>query len=905
VSDDYGRGTVTTGVLAPGANVVGNIETYRDEDWFRIDLDANTTYQIALTAATTGGWPNMWDAPRVGVWDPAGFNGNGDWLVLNDQGRYGYDPLVWVKTTHAGTYYVAVTGSQGLGAYQLSATLLSKDDFSDQVQDAAAVAPGQVQAGRIEIPGDADMFRVDLKAGVSYEFHADGDNGRGSAALPTVVILAKDQSGNVSQVSSYFREGYPVNYTPASDKLTYYAAVRDVDSRLGKGDYTFSYRAAADDFAANAQTSGAIAVGQTVKGVAELPTDRDWLKFSATAGQSYTFTLSPGTENLTPHSLYLGLLDSNGNRLNASVLEESGNGRKMLTWTPSQPGEYFVEVANLSGSAAYELAMALSPRDDYSAGPDTRATLSPGSSMSGKLELLRDEDWIKVHVDANATYTFKLDNPNIHGFSLVDAAGTPVKLQYSGGNTLVLSAGSTADYYLKVGDGWLANLAYAVSASVTRADYIANSASTSATLAPGQLMRSAIDYVSDHDWIKVQLTAGKQYTFAVSAKVNGEGTLSSPNLSLLDAGGRQVGYASYPYGQDPYISTYVDKSGTYFIDVSSSGTGATGSYVLKMGGEGIPLPDTIAPSAQKADGPNYAGKPDEPFRVLFSENIQLGTGSVVLREAATGKLVESFNVAGNPQVSVYYSSLKIDPAAPLLPGTDYKLEIAAGAVKDLAGNPLASAAILTLRTADAPRNLPGTSGNDVFASGTGSDSFAGGDGIDTVVFKGNESGYSRSWEGATLVVSQNTGSYARDQLTSIERLVFDDVSLALDARGVAGQAYRLYQAALGRTPDYKGLGFWINAMDKGMALKDVAANFVASTEFQNRFAGNGSDEAFLATVYRNVLHREPDQAGLDYWAHALHDGADKADILMHFSESNENQLALSHIQGGIWFTPFG
>ena len=44
--------------------------------------------------------------------------------------------------------------------------------------------------------------------------------------------------------------------------------------------------------------------------------------------------------------------------------------------------------------------MALSPRDDYSAGPDTRATLSPGSSINGKLELLRDEDWIKVHVDA-------------------------------------------------------------------------------------------------------------------------------------------------------------------------------------------------------------------------------------------------------------------------------------------------------------------------------------------------------------------------------------------------------------------------------------------------------------------------------------------------------------------------
>ena len=52
-----------------------------------------------------------------------------------------------------------------------------------------------------------------------------------------------------------------------------------------------------------------------------------------------------------------------------------------------------------------------------------------------------------------------------------------------------------------------------------------------------------------------------------------------------------------------------------------------------------------------------------------------------------------------------------------------------------------------------------------------------------------------------------------DTLVSVERLVFSDVTVALDLDGVGGQAYRIYKAAFDREPDSGGLGYWIAQME--------------------------------------------------------------------------------------------
>ena len=52
-------------------------------------------------------------------------------------------------------------------------------------------------------------------------------------------------------------------------------------------------------------------------------------------------------------------------------------------------------------------------------------------------------------------------------------------------------------------------------------------------------------------------------------------------------------------------------------------------------------------------------------------------------------------------------------------------------------------------------------------------------------------------------------------LQNVERIAFDDGIIAFDDDGLAGQAYRLYQACFDRIPDALGLGFWIKQLDAG------------------------------------------------------------------------------------------
>ena len=142
------------------------------------------------------------------------------------------------------------------------------------------------------------------------------------------------------------------------------------------------------------------------------------------------------------------------------------------------------------------------------------------------------------------------------------------------------------------------------------------------------------------------------------------------------------------------------------------------------------------------------------------------------------------------------------------------------------------------------------------------------------------------------------------RLVNIERLAFDDGHVALDTKGAAGQLYRLYQAAFDRAPDPSGFGHWLGRMEAGDSLGQIAGRFVASKEFIDLTGAAASDRDFVAALYDNVLHRQPDAAGLDFWVGVLGRGAlERSEVLVEFSESPENVAQLiGPIQHGIDYT---
>ena len=153
-------------------------------------------------------------------------------------------------------------------------------------------------------------------------------------------------------------------------------------------------------------------------------------------------------------------------------------------------------------------------------------------------------------------------------------------------------------------------------------------------------------------------------------------------------------------------------------------------------------------------------------------------------------------------------------------------------------------------------------------------------------------------------MEQLAGGMAReDVLIGFSESTENKVALmAFDMDGNMGKDYRLYQAAFDRKPDVSGLDYWYQKMNSGVTLEQVASGFINSAEFKALYGNNSSNAELVTLLYDNVLHRAPDTGGFNYWINELDHGTSREDVLIGFSESLENQLALVGIvQTGIEF----
>lgn len=137
----------------------------------------------------------------------------------------------------------------------------------------------------------------------------------------------------------------------------------------------------------------------------------------------------------------------------------------------------------------------------------------------------------------------------------------------------------------------------------------------------------------------------------------------------------------------------------------------------------------------------------------------------------------------------------------------------------------------------------------------------------------------------------------------------DEIITVKDPNSLAAEAYRLYNAAFDRTPDPVGLGYWIYQMEQGMDFIEVSARFIDSDEFRTLYGTNPSNDLFLTKLYNNVLDRDPDSGGYEWWLNELNTNPEKtpAKVLADFSESTENKQAteLEITTVGITVDPWG
>lgn len=106
--------------------------------------------------------------------------------------------------------------------------------------------------------------------------------------------------------------------------------------------------------------------------------------------------------------------------------------------------------------------------------------------------------------------------------------------------------------------------------------------------------------------------------------------------------------------------------------------------------------------------------------------------------------------------------------------------------------------------------------------------------------------------------------------------------------GYSDSVARLYTAGLGREPERGGFEFWFDEYTSGRwDLTSMAGFFTQSPEFHSSY-GSLTQDGFIRQLYRNVLGREGEQGGVEFWNSQMNAGMSRGTVLLRFAESPEN-----------------
>lgn len=147
-----------------------------------------------------------------------------------------------------------------------------------------------------------------------------------------------------------------------------------------------------------------------------------------------------------------------------------------------------------------------------------------------------------------------------------------------------------------------------------------------------------------------------------------------------------------------------------------------------------------------------------------------------------------------------------------------------------------------------------------------------------------------AWAHVTLLGRQPTDAERTawtDRLAGgHDRLAFTR-RLAGSPEWAGAQIDELYLRALGREADPAGRAYWRDLLVAGVPFDLVAAHVFGSDEFLRRAGGTTSD--FVTALYRQLLQREPDRDGLDFWQRKLTEGTSHPVVAAAFHRSPESR----------------
>ena len=366
--------------------------------------------------------------------------------------------------------------------------------------------------------------------------------------------------------------------------------------------------ALADDFPADATTTGRIAVGAAVTAEIETPDDVDWLILEASPGQSVRVSVDgASSDGGTLADPRLRLLDDAGNERafdddggqghDAALVidvDETGSAIIAVDGFGMATGTYTVRVTEAvdanQAPAAAEAAPAAEPTD---------GVLILDAPIEGEIDAPGEADRYTLEVTAGDFFAIAV-SPGA-GSALaapvieIRSAGDSL-LAHGGGTAptaeVVLSAPTDGTVTVTVSGFGADTGSYRVTATAAEPpereplaiepvirDDLAGDAGTDARIDVGGSLSGTIEQPFDVDWFAVELTRGVNYRITVEGAGGGL-QLGDPMLTVFDADSVEVAFDDDSGGGlNPSLLFAPEVSGTHYLAVEDFDAGVGGYRV--------------------------------------------------------------------------------------------------------------------------------------------------------------------------------------------------------------------------------------------------------------------------------------------------------------------------------------
>ena len=378
--------------------------------------------------------------------------------------------------------------------------------------------------------------------------------------------------------------------------------------------------------------------------------------------------------------------------LNAKSGQAFALGGQITTLDSTNNGEYIFGSSNsLSPNTDVQLLLTYGPTDTT---PPTASSFSPADNATG------------VAVAANLVVNFSeaiqkgtgnLVIKKLSDNSVVETiAATAANVTVSGTQLTInptADLGQGTDYYVEIANGAIKDIAGNNYAGITGNSTWNFTTATAADITPP----TASSFTPADNAIGVAVGANLVVNFSEAIQ-KGTGNLVIKKLSdnsvvetiaataaNVTVSGTQLTInptADLGQGTDYYVEiangAIKDIAGNNYAGITGN---STWNFTTATAADITPPTASSFTPADNAIGVAVGAN----LVVNFSEAIQKGTGNLVIKKLSDNSVVETI-AATAANVTVSGTQLTINPTADLGQGTDYYVEIANGAIKDIAGN---------------------------------------------------------------------------------------------------------------------------------------------------------------------------------------------------------------------------